>query len=83
MTSSEMFDADAGNVNINVNANATIDVYDGASNDTFNSSFGSSDQQVNPMGLAGIIATSIILGVMTLTTIVGKFKESFCVIIGF
>ncbi len=30
-----------------------------------------SDRPVSPMGLAGIVATSIILGVMTLTTIVG------------
>ena len=37
---------------------------------------GGPDRPVTPMGLAGIIATSIILGVMTLTTIVGKYKIS-------
>ena len=41
--------------------------------DSYNQSMESGpDRPVTPMGLAGIIATSIILGIMTLTTIVGK-----------
>jgi hypothetical protein len=61
MTSPEFLDGDGDAGHLFANS----------SNDTFNSSLGP-DPQVNPMGLAGIVATSIILGVMTLTTIVGK-----------
>ncbi len=66
MTSPEVFDVDVDNDSY------TVGVYNGSSNDTFNSSVSLSDSPINPMGLAGIVATSIILGVMTLTTIVGK-----------
>ena len=70
MTSSEVIDLDTEVVSYYGSSNVT--------NDTFNLSMNSDpgdygpDRPVSPMGLAGIIATSIILGVMTLTTIVGE-----------
>ncbi len=59
--------------NDSYNYNNTFD--QGQNPDSYNQSMeGGPDRPVNPMSLAGIIATSIILGVMTLTTIVGKPK---------
>ena len=73
MTSSEVFDARVHGVD-NVSYSVGVGVGDGGVgyNDTYNSSVSYSDPSVSPMSLAGIIATSIILGVMTLTTIVGE-----------
>ena len=69
MTSSEVFDVRVHDVdNVSYSVSAGVVGY----NDTYNSSVTYSDPSVSPMSLAGIIATSIILGVMTLTTIVGE-----------
>ena len=75
MTSSEILDLSAEETSTSSFVYSSTDFVNiSLSNNNNNSDLdmGGSDRPVSPMGLAGIVATSIILGVMTLTTIVGK-----------
>ena len=72
MTSSEILDLSAEETSTSSFVYSSTDFVNiSLSNNNSDMDTGS-DRPVSPMGLAGIVATSIILGVMTLTTIVGK-----------